>query len=68
MSKVYNEIAISVNDLHVYYRDMKRFSIKRNGFKDKGSGKLFKAIKGVSFENVVNITNDNASSLFDFCE
>ena len=25
-------------------------------------------IKGVSFENVVNITNDNTSSLFDFCE
>ena len=29
---------------------MKRFSIKRNGFKDKGSGKLYKAIKGVTFD------------------
>ena len=44
------EIAISVKDLHIYYRDMKRFSIKRNGFKDKGSGKLYKAIKGVTFD------------------
>ena len=42
------EIAISVNDLHVYYRDMKRFSLKK-GFKDKGSGKIFKAVKGVTF-------------------
>ena len=43
------EIAISVNDLHVYYRDLNRFSFKR-GLKSKGSGKLFKAINGVSFE------------------
>ena len=44
------EIAITVKDLHVYYRDMKRFSLKRNGLKGKGSGKIFKAVKGVSFE------------------
>ena len=35
------EIAISVNDLHVYYRDMNRFSLKK-GMKGKGSGKIFK--------------------------
>ena len=44
------EIAISVNDLHVYYRDMNRFSLKKNGLKGKGSGKIFKAVKGVTFE------------------
>ena len=63
MSK--KEIAITVNDLHVYYRDMKRFSIKRNGFKDKGSGKIIKAIKGVSFEipkgQILGICGKNGS-------
>lgn len=44
------EIAITVDNLHVYYRDMNRFSLKKNGLKGKGSGKIFKAIKGVSFE------------------
>lgn len=44
------EIAISVNDLHVYYRDMNRFSLKKGDLKARGSGKIFKAVKGVSFE------------------
>lgn len=43
------EAAITVNNLHVYYRDMNRFSLKK-GLKAKGSGKLFKALKGVTFE------------------
>jgi ABC-type polysaccharide/polyol phosphate transport system ATPase subunit len=29
---------------------MKRFSLKKNGLKEKGTGKLFKAVRGVSFE------------------
>ncbi len=45
-----DEIAITVKDLHVYYRDMNRFSLKKMGVKGKGSGKIFKAVKGVSFE------------------
>ena len=53
------EIAISVNDLHVYYRDMNRFSLKK-GFKNKGSGKIFKAVKGVTFE-VLGICGKNGS-------
>lgn len=43
------EMAITVKDLHVYYRDMNRFSLKKGGLKARGSGKIFKAIKGVSF-------------------
>lgn len=59
------EIAITVKDLHVYYRDMKRFSLKRSGVKDRGSGKLFKALKGVSFEvpkgQILGICGKNGS-------
>ncbi len=59
------EIAISVNDLHVYYRDMNRFSLKKNGIKGKGSGKIFKAIKGVTFEipkgQILGICGKNGS-------
>ena len=60
-----DEIAISVNDLHVYYRDMKRFSLKKNGLKGKGSGKIFKAVKGVTFEvpkgQILGICGKNGS-------
>ena len=59
------EIAITVKDIHVYYRDMKRFSLKKNGLKGKGSGKIFKAIKGVSFEvpkgQILGICGKNGS-------
>ena len=58
------EIAISVNDLHVYYRDMNRFSLKK-GIKHKGSGKLYKAVKGVTFEvpkgEILGICGKNGS-------
>lgn len=58
------EIAISVKDLHVYYKDMNRFSLKK-GLKAKGSGKVFKAVKGVSFEvpkgEILGICGKNGS-------
>ncbi len=58
-------IAITVKDLHVYYRDMNRFSLKKNGFRGKGSGKIFKAVKGVSFEipkgQILGICGKNGS-------
>lgn len=59
------EIAISVNDLHVYYRDMNRFSLKKCGLKSRGSGKIFKAVKGVTFEvpkgQILGICGKNGS-------
>lgn len=59
------DIAISVNDLHVYYRDMKRFSLKRMDKGKRGSGKLFKAVKGVTFEvpkgEILGIIGKNGS-------
>ena len=64
MMKEKKEIAISVNDLHVYYRDMNRFSLKK-GIKNKGSGKIFKAVKGVTFEipkgQILGICGKNGS-------
>ena len=59
------EIAITVEDLHVYYKELNRFSLKKTGLKGKGTGKLFKAIKGVSFEipkgQILGICGKNGS-------
>ena len=59
------EMAITVKDLHVYYRDMNRFSLKKGGLKARGSGKIFKAVKGVSFEvpkgQILGICGKNGS-------
>jgi ABC-type polysaccharide/polyol phosphate transport system ATPase subunit len=59
------EIAITVNDLHVYYRDMNRFSLKKGGKGSRGTGKIFKAVKGVSFEipkgQILGICGKNGS-------
>ena len=58
------EIAITVKDLHVYYKDMNRFTLKKAS-KERGSGKIFKAIKGVSFEipkgQILGICGKNGS-------
>ena len=59
------EMAITVKDLHVYYRDMNRFSLKKSGLKSRGSGKIFKAVKGVTFEvpkgQILGICGKNGS-------
>ncbi len=60
-----DKVAISVLDLHIYYRDMKRFSLKKTGLKDKGTGRLFKAVEGVTFEvprgQILGICGKNGS-------
>ena len=59
------EMAITVKDLHVYYRDMNRFSLKKGGLKNRGTGKIFKAVRGVSFEvpkgQILGICGKNGS-------
>lgn len=45
------EIAITVKDLRISYRGLKKFSIKRSLFKGKKNSKdIFEAVKGISFE------------------
>ncbi len=44
------EAAITVKDLHISYRGIKKFSIKRSLFKKKNSIEIFDAVKGISFE------------------
>ncbi len=45
------EAAITVKDLHIAYRGLKKFSIKRSLLKGKkGSIEIFEAVKGISFE------------------
>ena len=45
------EMAITVKDLHISYRGLKKFSIKRSLFKGKKNSKeIFEAVKGISFE------------------
>lgn len=45
------EAAITVKDLHISYRGLKKFSIKRSFFKGKKNAKeVFEAVKGISFE------------------
>lgn len=60
------DIAVTVKDLHVYYRDLNRFSLKKSGIKKgSGTGKIFKAVKGVSFEipkgQILGICGKNGS-------
>lgn len=45
------EVAITVKDLHIKYRGIKKFSIKRSFFKlKKGEKEYFEAVRGISFE------------------
>ena len=44
------EAAITVKNLHISYRGIKKFSIKRSLFKKKNNKEIFEAVKGISFE------------------
>lgn len=60
------KIAISVKNLHISYRGIKKFSIRKTLFKGKKSKvEIFEALKGVSFEveqgKIVGIIGKNGS-------
>ena len=59
------EIAISVDKLHIYYKDIKRFSIAKSGLKQIKKAHVFKAVKGISFDiykgEIVGICGNNGS-------
>ena len=59
------EIAISVKDLHISYRGLKKTSIRSSWSKSKGKVEVFEALRGVSFEleegKILGITGKNGS-------
>lgn len=60
------EISITVKDLHIRYRGLKKFSIKKSLLKMKaGRFEIFEALKGVSFEvekgKILGIVGKNGS-------
>ena len=65
MGKKKEEIAISVKDLDIYYTEMSRFSLARDGFENIKRAKRFHAVKNVSFEipkgEIVGICGKNGS-------
>ena len=60
-----NEIAISVKNLDIYYTEMSRFSLARDGLENLKKAKRFHAVKNVSFEipkgEIVGICGKNGS-------
>lgn len=62
MSK--KEIAITIKNLHIYYKDIKRFSLKKKGLSGF-NGRVFKAVKGIDFEvekgEIIGICGKNGS-------
>ena len=60
-----SKIAISVKDLDIFYTDVSRFSIARDGFENLKNAKKFHAVKNVSFEiekgEIVGICGKNGS-------
>lgn len=58
------DIAITAKDIHICYREAKKFSLKKQGIQ-KINFKVFEAVKGVSFEipkgQIVGICGKNGS-------
>ena len=44
------EVAITVKNLDIYYKEIKRFSLAKSGLSGFSNAKLFHAVKNVSFE------------------
>ena len=59
------EIAISVKNLDIYYKEIKRFSIVKSGVNNILNAKVFHAVKNISFEipkgQIVGICGKNGS-------
>ena len=59
------EIAISVKNLDVYYKEIKRFSLVKSGVNNLVNARVFHAVKNVSFEipkgQIVGICGKNGS-------
>ena len=59
------EIAISVKNLDVYYKEIKRFSLVKSGVNNILNAKVFHAVKNISFEipkgQIVGICGKNGS-------
>ena len=59
------DIAISVKNLDIFYTEMSRFSLARDGFENLKNAKKFHAVKNVSFEipkgQIVGICGKNGS-------
>lgn len=63
--KKVKDIAVTVKNLDIYYKDIKRFSIVKSGIKDLLNAKEFHAVKNVSFEipkgEILGICGKNGS-------
>lgn len=59
------EIAVTVKDLNIFYKDIKKFSLVKSGIKDLFNAKEFHAVKNVSFEipkgQILGICGKNGS-------
>ncbi len=59
------EIAVTVKDLNIFYKDIKKFSLAKSGIKNLINAKEFHAVKSVSFEipkgQILGICGKNGS-------
>ena len=59
------EIAVTVKDLNIFYKDIKKFSLVKSGLKNLFNAKEFHAVKNVSFEipkgQILGICGKNGS-------
>lgn len=59
------DVAISVKDLDIFYKEIKRFSLAKSGVNNLLNAKVFHAVKNVSFEipkgQIVGICGKNGS-------
>ena len=59
------EIAVTVKDLNIFYKDIKKFSLVKSGIKNLFNAKEFHAVKNVSFEipkgQILGICGKNGS-------